>query len=126
MQVGRVGDCREPNAFSVGHGVRLRHDKLEALHGEIDELFAQKDKLELEIKRRGKPKRLPMMREEDAQDPAPLKENLQETDQRIRILTAEAEGLKLNSKSSTHARLQILKGDSGPQLSGGNVPCLLG
>ena len=99
-----------PTVLTAGRDFRL-DDKLELLHKELDGLFAGRDQLATKLKRSVSRKRLPMMRETDTPEAAvaALKEELQETDRRIRILTAEAEGLRLHSKSHTRARLEILK-----------------
>ncbi len=109
--VGQVGtEALVPTVLTAGRDFRL-DDKLETLHKELDALFAARDPLAVKLKRSISRKRLPMMRDGDAPEAAiaELKEKLQETDRRIRILTAEAEGLRLQSKSHTHARLEILK-----------------
>jgi len=109
--VGQVGsEALVPTVLTAGRDFRL-DDKLDILHAEIDGLFAKRDQLDLKLQRASKQKRLPMMRPEDLQrqDVSGLAEEIEEIDRRIQILTAEAEGLKLHSKGSTRARLEILK-----------------
>lgn len=109
--VGQVGsEALVPTVLTAGRDFRL-DDKLEILHAEIDGLFAKRDQLDLKAQRASRQKRLPMMRPEDLQneDISSLTEEIREIDRRIQVLTAEAEGLKLQSKSNTRARLEILK-----------------
>ncbi|MFO7974687.1 MAG: FapA family protein [Candidatus Hydrogenedentota bacterium] len=109
--VGQVGsEALVPTVLTAGRDFRL-DDKLEILHAEIDGLFTKREQLDLKLQRASKRKRLPMMRPEDLQngDVPALTEEIKEIDRRIQVLTAEAESLKLQSKSNTRARLEILK-----------------
>lgn len=109
--VGQVGsEALVPTVLTAGRDFRL-DDKLEVLHAEINALFVKRDQVELKLKHSSTRKRLPIMRPEDVGNEiaAQLKQELADLDRRIQILTAEAEGLKLQSQSNTRARLEIMK-----------------
>ena len=109
--VGQVGsEALVPTVVTAGRDFRL-DDKLHILRAEIDGLFAQRERLQLKLQLASRPKRLPIPRPEDMQreDTPSLAEEVEALDRQIQALTAEAEGLKLQSQCDTRARLEILK-----------------